>query len=105
MLIVHDPDAPVGDWTHWLLWNIPPHTTDIAEGTVPTGVTEGLTDYGQANWGGPAPPSGVHHYIFDLYALDTTLDLPTTTKHEHLDDAIQDHILEQCQLTGTFAAS
>lgn len=101
-LIVTDPDAPMGEWVHWLMWNIPPYTTAIAEDEVPTSATEGLTDYGQANWGGPAPPSGTHRYVFTLYALDTTLDLPNTSKRDHFETSIQDHIIESCELIGTY---
>lgn len=94
-LIVHDPDAPRGNWTHWLLWNIDPATTSIAENSVPAGAVQGVTDFGSAAWGGPCPPSGTHRYIFTLYALDAKLDL----------SAMQGHILEEAELVGNYQRS
>lgn len=99
-LIVDDPDAPRGDWVHWVVWNIDPGTTDITENSVPG--TEGTTDFGTAAWGGPCPPPGTHRYFFKLYALDTTLDLPSTSTKADLESAMQGHVLEQTELVGTY---
>lgn len=101
-LIVDDPDAPAGDWVHWLVWNIDPKTAEIAEGTVPPGAVQGRTDFGNSRWGGPCPPSGVHHYQFKLYALDATLDLPETATKKDLETAMNTHTLEQFTLVGTY---
>lgn len=101
-LIVDDPDAARGDWVHWLLWNIDPSTTEIAENSVPSGAIQGLTDFGRNDWGGPCPPSGTHRYFFKLYALDTTLDIPASSKKADLQSAMQGHILDQAELIGTY---
>ncbi len=101
-LIVDDPDAPAGDWVHWLVWNIDPKTAEIGEGTVPAGAEQGRTDFGNNRWGGPCPPSGVHHYQFKLYALDATLDLPETATKKDMEKAMASHTLEQFTLVGTY---
>lgn len=103
-LILHDPDAPIGDFLHWTLWNIPPGTTEIAEDSTPEGSREGKTGFGAAHYGGPCPPSGIHHYVFDLYALDTRLDLAVGTSRSELEEAMEGHILATAQLIGTFSA-
>ena len=69
-LHVDDPDAPGGSFTHWDVTNIPPTTKDVTEGQSPAGGTEGTNGFGKKGWGGPCPPSGTHHYVFTLTALD-----------------------------------
>lgn len=101
-LIVHDPDAPSGNWVHWLLWNISPDVKEIPEGTVPAGVIQGTTSSGSTGYHGPCPPSGTHRYIFDLYALDTALNLPSTATDVELKAAMSDHIITQATLTGLY---
>lgn len=101
-LIVDDPDAPAGDWVHWLVWNIDPKTAEIREGAVPPGAVQGRTDFGNNRWGGPCPPSGVHHYQFKLYALDATLDLPENAAKKDLEKAMEEHTVEQYTLVGTY---
>jgi Raf kinase inhibitor-like YbhB/YbcL family protein len=103
-LVVHDPDSPSGNFVHWLMWNIPAHTQVLDEGSVPAGAVQGINDFGQASYGGPCPHSGTHRYIFSLFALDRTLDLPQTTTRQELLDKLNDHILEQTALTGLFSA-
>jgi len=100
-IIVHDPDAPAGDWVHWTAWNIPPETTLIPENTKPEG-TEGTTDFGRTGWGGPCPPSGTHRYFYVLYALDTDLNLPETSKRSDLEKAMEGHILAKSELVGLY---
>ena len=102
-LIVDDPDAPMGTWVHWVLWNIPADTTVIEEGTTPVGSTSGRNSWGRTGYGGPSPPSGTHRYFFKLYALDEELDLPPTTDKAALEHAIDGHILGTAQLMGTYS--
>ena len=101
-LIVHDPDAPSGDWIHWLVWNIPATISGIAESSVPESAVQGTNDFGKINYGGPCPPSGTHHYIFELYALNSQLDLPGTAKVQDLQNAMKGHVLASRKLTGIY---
>ena len=101
-LIMDDPDAmePAGKvWVHWVAWNIEPTTTELENLT-----TEGMTDFGEVGYGGPAPPDKRHTYVFKLYALDCELELAgaEATKAD-LEKAIEGHIIEHTQLTGTYA--
>ena len=104
VLIVDDPDAPGGLFTHWLLWNIDPKTISIAERSTPKGAVEGRNDFGDAGYGGPQPPSGTHRYYFKVLALDKQLDLPVGVKRRDLDKAMKGHIIAQGQLMGRFSA-
>ncbi len=101
-LIVDDPDAPMGTWVHWVVWNIPADTREIGEGSVPAGALQGKNDFKRNSYGGPCPPSGTHRYYFKLYALDTTLNLAATTTKAALEKAMQGHILSQGRLMGTY---
>ena len=105
-LIMHDPDAVSGDYLHWLLWDIPPNTESIPVNSVPVGAIQGTNDADDTGYTGPCPPagSGVHKYIFDFYALDTTLDLPAGSKITTVIMAQKGHVLNHCALTGTVAA-
>lgn len=104
-LIMHDPDAPSGDYLHWLVWDIPPGTETISVNSVPVGAIQGKNSAGSNSYTGPCPPkgSGTHHYIFDIYALDTTLDLPPAARLQDVLQAQSGHILDRTSLTGTFA--
>jgi Raf kinase inhibitor-like YbhB/YbcL family protein len=102
VLIVDDPDAPMGVWTHWLVWNMNPGTTVISEDSVPRGAVIGRNDAGTAKYVGPAPPRGTHRYFFRLYALDTKLDLDVGTTRPDLDAAMQTHILAKSELLGRY---
>ena len=101
-LIVDDPDAPMGIWVHWALWNINPETKEIKENSIPAGAKQGLNDFRKHNYGGPCPPSGTHRYFFKLYALDTTLNLSSNTTKSHLEQAMKGHIIEQTQIIGLY---
>jgi Raf kinase inhibitor-like YbhB/YbcL family protein len=102
-LIVDDPDAPVGNWDHWVVFNIAPDVTDIAEGTAPAApAVLGWNDFGRVEWGGPCPPSGTHRYFFKLYALDTALSLKKGARKKDVERAIQGHVLEKTELIGTY---
>lgn len=98
-LIVDDPDAPVGTWVHWVVWNIPV-TEFIEENTVPG--TEGLNSFKKHSYGGPCPPSGTHRYFFKVYALDAMLDLPDNTQKAGLEKAMQGHMLASGELMGRY---
>jgi Raf kinase inhibitor-like YbhB/YbcL family protein len=101
-LIVDDPDAPMGTWVHWVVWNIPSSTTRIPEARLPAGSAEGRNSWGRTGYGGPSPPSGTHHYHFKLYALDRPLELPRTADKQTLIDAMEGRVLARAQLTGTY---
>jgi len=101
-LIMDDPDAPIGTFIHWLVWNIDPQTTEIKENSVPSGATQGTTSFGHTGYGGPCPPSGSHHYFFKLYALDTMLDLTPNAGKDNLEQAMQNHILGHTELSGLY---
>jgi Raf kinase inhibitor-like YbhB/YbcL family protein len=101
-VLVDDPDAPVGDWVHWVLWNIDPQTKSIAANSVPAGAVQGKNDFGRNNYGGPCPPSGTHRYMFKLYALDTTLSLSAGSTKAQLLAAMNGHTLEKATLMGKY---
>jgi Raf kinase inhibitor-like YbhB/YbcL family protein len=104
-LIEHDPDAPRGDWTHWVVYNLPADTRALPAGAakhLPAGAKQGQNDWDKAAYGGPCPPSGRHRYVHTLYALDTVLpDLRTPTRAA-LERAMQGHVLARATLTGTY---
>lgn len=102
-LIVDDPDAPSGTWTHWLLWNISPKTASIGEDSVPDGAVAGANDFGQTKYLGPSPPSGTHRYYFRLFALDHALNLPAGSSRIAVQDALRDHVLAKCEMVGRYA--
>jgi Raf kinase inhibitor-like YbhB/YbcL family protein len=101
-LVVDDPDAPRGLFTHWIVWNISPQTNAIAEGSAPQGV-QGTNDFGKSGYGGPCPPSGTHRYYFKIFALDRELNLPSGTKRNQLDAAMKGHVVAQGELIGRYA--
>ena len=100
-LTVDDPDAPGGSFTHWLVWKIPPSTTTIAEGQHLG--TEEQNGFGKPGYGGPCPPSGIHHYHFKLYALDSKLELTEKADKKAIEEKMHGHILEQAELIGLFS--
>ena len=102
VLIVDDPDAPGGDWTHWTVWNINPAAAVIGENSVPAGAVEGLTNFGKPGYGGPCPPSGAHHYQFKLYALDRRLTLSASANKVDLEKAMAGNIVAEARLVGLY---
>jgi len=102
VLIVDDPDAPSGDWVHWLVFNINPQTASIKEHTVPDGAIVGINSFGENTYEGPCPPSGTHHYNFKLYAIDTVLNLSPKVEKPDILAAIKGHIIAQAILAGTY---
>jgi len=102
VLIVDDPDAPSKTWVHWVVWNIDPNTKEIPENTIPEGAVEGMTDFGKQGYGGPCPPSGIHHYHFKIYALDITISLDSSASVVDIKEAMQGHILDSAELIGLY---
>lgn len=107
VMIFDDPDAPMGTWDHWILFNMPATVTELTEdiGHLPDGTVEGMNSWGRTGYGGPCPPDKEHRYFFKLYALDKKLDLIEGVKKEAVEAAMHDHILEQAQLMGTYDRS
>lgn len=104
-LIVDDPDAPNGTWTHWLLWNIPPETREIKEHSAPWGCEQGYNSRNKIGYDGPCPPSGMHRYFFRLYALDLKLKIDPEATREELEAAMAQHVIATAELMGTYARS
>jgi Raf kinase inhibitor-like YbhB/YbcL family protein len=107
-LIVNDPDAPVGTWVHWVLYDIPPELRALMENVPPNDELPNGSRHGQNSWrrpgyGGPCPPGGTHRYFFELYALDARLDLPARATKKQVLQAMEGHILIQTELMGTYA--
>jgi Raf kinase inhibitor-like YbhB/YbcL family protein len=98
-IIVDDPDAPVGNWVHWVVWNIPV-TNLIIEHNVPG--KEGMNDFGNRHYGGPCPPKGMHRYFFKVFALDNELQLTSTSAKQDLENAMKTHVLASGELMGIY---
>jgi len=100
-ILVEDPDAPKGTFTHWMVTNIPPSDTSLStDGTLPQGAVAAKNDKGSTGWAGPCPPSGTHHYHFRVYALDKTVAQPTS-RADFMKE-IKGHVLAQGELIGTY---
>lgn len=102
-LIVDDPDAPMGTFTHWLVWNIDPKNATIAENSRPTNAAFGTNGAGKLDYEAACPPSGTHHYNFKVYALDSELSLHPGASRQELEDAMKNHILDEGSLTATYS--
>jgi Raf kinase inhibitor-like YbhB/YbcL family protein len=106
-IIVDDPDVPKslrpdGNWDHWLIWNLPPTATTIAEGTIPANAVQGKNSWGRNDWGGPCPPDREHRYFFKVYALDTMLDLDRASGKPALEKAMEGHVVAKGELVGRY---
>lgn len=105
-LICDDPDAPVGTWVHWVVFNLPPTVMGLSEGVpaqkAAAGGMHGANSWRRLGYGGPCPPSGTHRYFFKLYALDTTLALDNTATAKDVQAALAGHVLAQAQLMGKY---
>jgi len=102
-IIMDDPDAPMGTWVHWVLFNLPAETTQLAENSHATGV-EGINDFNKIGYGGPCPPKGSNHrYYFKVYALDSVLVLEKGSSKKALEKAMQGHILAKGELVGKYS--
>jgi Raf kinase inhibitor-like YbhB/YbcL family protein len=107
-LIMDDPDAPVGTWVHWVLFNLPATSRGLSEGmpidpTFADGSVQGITSARSVGYHGPCPPSGTHRYFFKLYALDTVITLTDKADKKALLVAMEGHIVAQAELMGTFS--
>ena len=101
-LIVEDPDAPGGTFTHWVLFDIPANQTQLAEGTGPIGVS-GSNGLGQTGYMGPCPPSGIHRYYFRLYALDVpSLNLKEGASRSEVEKAMKNHVIGAADTMGRY---
>lgn len=101
-IIMDDPDAPMGTFTHWLVWNIPPTKTHFSSGEK-IDFVQGRTSFGRSGYGGPCPPSGTHRYFFKIYALDTKLELKPGSSVKELQSAMSGHIIAEAVLMGKYS--
>jgi hypothetical protein len=107
-LICDDPDAPMGTWVHWVLFNIPSGASGLpaeipSVAALESGARHGTNDFRRLGYGGPCPPGGTHRYFFKLYALDTELNLDSGITKDQLLEAMQGHILAEAQLMGKYS--
>lgn len=106
-LICDDPDAPMGTWVHWVVFNLPADLRGLPENmppkeTLDNGGKQGVSDFGRTGYGGPCPPAGTHRYFFKLYALDTTLEFTGKVTKAALLKAMDGHVLAEGQLMGRY---
>ena len=108
-LLVDDPDAPIGNWNHWTLWNVPPTVRSLPEGmskdaNLPDGSQQGFNDFRKHGYNGPCPPPGKpHRYYFRLFALDVKLTLKENASKRELEAALKGHLLAQAEWMGRYA--
>lgn len=107
-LIADDPDAPVGTWVHWVLYNMPNETRALPEAVPPDAnladkSRHGKNSWGRLGYGGPCPPGGTHRYFFKLYALDAIIELSAGASKEQLLEAMKEHILAEAELMGSYS--
>lgn len=101
-IIMDDPDAPMGTFTHWIVWNIPPNKTQFTRGEK-FDFAQGRTSFGTSEYGGPCPPSGTHRYFFKIYALDAKLDLKQGSGVKELQSVMSGHIIAEAILLGKYS--
>lgn len=101
-LIMDDPDAPMGTFTHWIFWNATFKTAEFSSKNMPEGAVEGTNGAGKIGYIGPCPPSGTHRYFFRVYALSTSLDLDQDATVDKLEEAIRGKIVSQAELVGLY---
>lgn len=107
-IVCEDPDAPVGTWIHWVIFNLPGNSRGLPEGVpadkqLSNGARQGMNDFRRMGYGGPCPPPGpAHRYYFRIYALDNTLDLQAGASRKDLDRAMRGHILAEAALMGRY---
>jgi Raf kinase inhibitor-like YbhB/YbcL family protein len=106
-LICDDPDAGKPNFTHWVLFNLPPTARTLREHLpatpqLPDGTCQGVNDFGTVGYGGPCPPRGAHHYRFTAFALDAPLKVPASSSRSEVEAAMKGHVLGHAQLTATY---
>jgi Raf kinase inhibitor-like YbhB/YbcL family protein len=107
-LICDDPDAPRGNWVHWVLYDLPADREELPEAVpastiIAAGGRQGKNDFGRLGYGGPAPPPGKpHRYVFELYALDAAVSVPDGATKQQLEAAMKGHVLAEAQLMGIY---
>ena len=102
VLIVDDPDAPMGTFVHWVLFNVSPKSKGVKENSIPDSAIQGLNSTNKTGYMGPCPPSNTHRYFFKLYALDMKLNLSQKPTKQELEQGIQGHILDKAELIGLY---
>jgi len=102
VLIMDDPDAPIGVWDHWIVFNIPADVKSISENEEPAGI-HGIGTSGNLKYHGPCPSDGKHRYFFKLYALDAELNLPEGSAKKEVEKAMENHILDKAEIIGLYA--
>ena len=107
-IINDDPDAPMGTWVHWVIYNLPPDLTGLPENvptekTLENGARQGTTDFKRIGYGGPCPPGGTHRYFFKIYALDVMLDLEAGATKKELLEVMENHIIREGTLMGQYS--
>ena len=107
VLISDDPDAPMGTWVHWVVYNIPPSLKEFSENipsseVLDNSTIQGTTDFGRIGYGGPCPPSGTHRYFFKIYALDDKLNISPGATKQQVVDAMKGHVIAEGQLMGRY---
>ena len=106
-IICEDPDAPMGTWVHWVIYNLPANINELSEDVpsleiLPNGAKQGRNDFGKIGYGGPCPPGGVHRYYFKVYALSEKLNVEAGITKSELLKAMEGHILSEGQLMGRY---
>ncbi len=104
VILAEDIDSPIGVFTHWVVWNISPDTTEIPEGATPQGAQIGCNGFGDTRYAGPCPPSGHHRYRFRLLALDKELDATTPDRKDQIASEMKGHVIAEAALTGSYQA-
>ena len=107
-ILMEDPDAPTGIFTHWILYNLPPNIKWLPQDfdryiSKIKGAKEGRNDFGKIGYGGPCPPSGTHRYILHIYALDSKLSLHPGANREQFLEAIKGHVIDENRLMGKYS--
>ncbi len=105
VVIMEDLDSPIGPFTHWVLWNLPPDTEEIGEDSMPAKAETGINGFGEVRYSGPCPPSGRHRYRFRLFALDIELEATTPDRRDQIEGEMEGDVLAEATLTGLYEAS